>query len=135
MNRIGGRSNTGEGGEEARRFVRDENGDLRRSAMKQVASGRFGVTSNYLVNADEIQIKMAQGAKAGEGGQLPGRKVDEEIARVRHSTPGVGLISPIRVSTSSIRPIIFPSLPDAYVRPRVKSRVHSISIIHPLILN
>src|SRR5213076_3003233 len=75
-------------------FIPDLNGDLRRSAIKQVASGRFGVTSEYLVNADELQIKMAQGAKPGEGGQLPGHKVDEYIARVRHSTPGVGLISP-----------------------------------------
>ena len=94
MNRIGGRSNTGEGGEDADRFERDANGDLRRSAIKQVASGRFGVTSHYLVNADELQIKMAQGAKPGEGGQLPGFKVDEMIARLRYSTPGVGLISP-----------------------------------------
>jgi glutamate synthase (NADPH/NADH) large chain len=94
MNRIGGRSNTGEGGEESDRFQPDPNGDLRRSAIKQVASGRFGVTSEYLVNADDIQIKMAQGAKPGEGGQLPGHKVDKNIARVRHSTPGVGLISP-----------------------------------------
>lgn len=94
MNRIGGRSNSGEGGEEAERFVPDANGDLRRSAIKQVASGRFGVTSHYLVNADEIQIKMAQGAKPGEGGQLPGHKVNDVIAKVRHSTPGVGLISP-----------------------------------------
>ncbi len=94
MNRIGGRSNTGEGGEDARRFVPDENGDLRRSAVKQVASGRFGVTSEYLVNADDLQIKMAQGAKPGEGGQLPGHKVYPWIARTRHSTPGVGLISP-----------------------------------------
>ena len=94
MNRIGGKSNTGEGGEDEARFARDENGDLRRSAIKQVASGRFGVTTNYLVNADELQIKMAQGAKPGEGGQIPGHKVDETIARVRHSIPGVGLISP-----------------------------------------
>jgi glutamate synthase domain-containing protein 2/glutamate synthase domain-containing protein 1/glutamate synthase domain-containing protein 3 len=94
MNRIGGRSNTGEGGEDPRRFVRDANGDLRRSAIKQVASGRFGVTSWYLVNADELQIKMAQGAKPGEGGELPGHKVDETIAKTRHATPGVGLISP-----------------------------------------
>jgi glutamate synthase (ferredoxin) len=94
MNRIGGKSNTGEGGEDRRRFVRDANGDLRRSAIKQVASGRFGVTSEYLVNADELQIKMAQGAKPGEGGQLPGHKVYPWIAEVRHSTPGVGLISP-----------------------------------------
>ncbi|HXD59594.1 MAG TPA: glutamate synthase large subunit [Thermoleophilaceae bacterium] len=94
MNRLGGKSNTGEGGEDPRRFTRDENGDSRRSAIKQVASGRFGVTAHYLVNADELQIKMAQGAKPGEGGQLPGHKVDEYIAGVRHSTPGVGLISP-----------------------------------------
>ncbi len=94
MNRIGGRSNTGEGGEEPDRFVRMKNGDSMRSAIKQVASGRFGVTTEYLVNADDIQIKMAQGAKPGEGGQLPGHKVDKNIAKVRHSTPGVGLISP-----------------------------------------
>ena len=94
MNRMGGRSNTGEGGEDEARFKPDPNGDLRRSAVKQVASARFGVTTNYLVNADELQIKMAQGAKPGEGGQLPGHKVDQEIARVRHSIPGVGLISP-----------------------------------------
>lgn len=94
MNRIGGKSNSGEGGEDPARFTADENGDLRRSAIKQVASGRFGVTSNYLVNADEIQIKMAQGAKPGEGGQLPGRKVYPWVAEVRGSTPGVGLISP-----------------------------------------
>jgi glutamate synthase domain-containing protein 2/glutamate synthase domain-containing protein 1/glutamate synthase domain-containing protein 3 len=94
MNRIGGRSNTGEGGEDEARFERDPNGDWRRSAIKQVASARFGVTTNYLVNADELQIKIAQGAKPGEGGQLPGHKVDEVIARVRHSIPGVQLISP-----------------------------------------
>ena len=94
MNRIGGRSNTGEGGEESDRYKRMANGDSMRSAIKQVASGRFGVTIEYLVNADDIQIKMAQGAKPGEGGQLPGHKVDKNIARVRHSTPGVGLISP-----------------------------------------
>jgi glutamate synthase domain-containing protein 3 len=94
MNRIGGRSNTGEGGEDEARFERDSNGDWRRSAIKQVASARFGVTTNYLVNADELQIKIAQGAKPGEGGQLPGHKVDEVIARVRHSIPGVQLISP-----------------------------------------
>jgi glutamate synthase domain-containing protein 2/glutamate synthase domain-containing protein 1/glutamate synthase domain-containing protein 3 len=94
MNRIGGRSNTGEGGEDPLRFERDVNGDLRRSAIKQVASGRFGVTNEYLVNADELQIKMAQGAKPGEGGQLPGHKVFAEIAKVRYSTPGVELISP-----------------------------------------
>lgn len=94
MNRLGGKSNTGEGGEDSVRYKPDANGDLRRSAIKQVASGRFGVTSEYLVNADELQIKMAQGAKPGEGGQLPGHKVDEYIAKVRHATPGVGLISP-----------------------------------------
>jgi glutamate synthase domain-containing protein 2/glutamate synthase domain-containing protein 1/glutamate synthase domain-containing protein 3 len=94
MNRIGGKSNTGEGGEDSARFIRDPNGDWRRSAIKQVASARFGVTSNYLVNADELQIKMAQGAKPGEGGQLPGHKVDDFIAKIRYSTPGVGLISP-----------------------------------------
>ncbi|MGI8664233.1 MAG: glutamate synthase large subunit [Acidimicrobiales bacterium] len=94
MNRIGGKSNTGEGGEDADRFTADDNGDLRRSSIKQVASGRFGVTSEYLTNADDIQIKMAQGAKPGEGGQLPGSKVYPWIARTRHSTPGVGLISP-----------------------------------------
>ena len=94
MNRIGGKSNTGEGGEDPDRNKADSNGDLRRSAIKQVASGRFGVTSEYLVNADDIQIKMAQGAKPGEGGQLPGNKVYPWIAKVRYSTPGVGLISP-----------------------------------------
>ena len=94
MNRLGGRSNTGEGGEDPKRFVPDANGDLRRSAIKQVASGRFGVTNEYLVNSDEIQIKMAQGAKPGEGGELPGHKVFPEIARIRYSTPGVELISP-----------------------------------------
>ncbi len=94
MNRIGGKSNTGEGGEESDRFLPMANGDSMRSAIKQVASGRFGVTAEYLVNSDMMQIKMAQGAKPGEGGQLPGHKVDSVIARVRHSTPGVGLISP-----------------------------------------
>jgi len=94
MNRIGGKSNTGEGGEEPDRFKALPNGDLMRSAIKQVASGRFGVTAEYLINSDEIQIKIAQGAKPGEGGQLPGHKVDRNIAAVRHSTPGVGLISP-----------------------------------------
>ena len=94
MNRIGGKSNTGEGGEESDRFKPLPNGDSMRSAIKQVASGRFGVTTEYLVNSDMMQIKMAQGAKPGEGGQLPGHKVDATIARVRHSTPGVGLISP-----------------------------------------
>src|SRR4029077_1680849 len=94
MNRIGGKSNTGEGGEDPARYTPDANGDSRRSAIKQVASGRFGVNSAYLVSADEIQIKMAQGAKPGEGGQLPGSKVYPWIAKVRYSTPGVGLISP-----------------------------------------
>jgi glutamate synthase (NADPH) large chain len=94
MNRIGGKSNTGEGGEDPERYVPDPDGTLRRSAIKQVASGRFGVTSEYLVNSDDIQIKMAQGAKPGEGGQLPGHKVYPWIAKTRHSTPGVGLISP-----------------------------------------
>ncbi len=94
MNRIGGKSNCGEGGEDEIRFEKKSNGDWERSAIKQVASGRFGVTSYYLANADELQIKLAQGAKPGEGGQLPGHKVDEWIGRVRHSTPGVGLISP-----------------------------------------
>jgi glutamate synthase domain-containing protein 2/glutamate synthase domain-containing protein 1/glutamate synthase domain-containing protein 3 len=94
MNRLGAKSNTGEGGEDASRYSPDANGDLRRSAIKQVASGRFGVTIHYLVNADQLQIKMAQGAKPGEGGQLPGHKVDGYIAKIRNSTPGVGLISP-----------------------------------------
>ncbi len=94
MNRLGGRSNTGEGGEDPSRFTPDANGDRRRSAIKQVASGRFGVTIHYLVNADELQIKMAQGAKPGEGGQLPGHKVDSYIGSIRHTMPGVGLISP-----------------------------------------
>ena len=88
MNRLGAKSNTGEGGEDPARFMRDANGDLRRSAIKQVASGRFGVTIHYLVNADQLQIKMAQGAKPGEGGQLPGHKVDDYIATIRNSTPG-----------------------------------------------
>src|SRR6202022_4350371 len=94
MNRIGGKSNTGEGGEDPARYVQLSNGDSKNSAIKQVASARFGVTSQYLVNARELQIKMAQGAKPGEGGQLPGGKVYPWIADVRHSTPGVGLISP-----------------------------------------
>ncbi|MBA5249063.1 MAG: glutamate synthase large subunit, partial [Gammaproteobacteria bacterium] len=94
MNRLGGKSNTGEGGEDSKRWTPDANGDSRRSAIKQVASGRFGVTIDYLNNADEIQIKVSQGAKPGEGGELPGAKVDEGIAKIRHSTPGVGLISP-----------------------------------------
>ncbi|CAN5413259.1 hypothetical protein BH10ACT11_BH10ACT11_12550 [soil metagenome] len=94
MNRIGGRSNSGEGGEDARRYIPEPNGDSRRSAIKQVASGRFGVTAHYLANADQIQSKIAQGAKPGEGGQLPGNKVDQYIAQLRFSTPGVELISP-----------------------------------------
>ncbi len=94
MNRLGGKSNTGEGGEDPARFIPDANGDDRRSKIKQIASGRFGVTTHYLVNADQLQIKMAQGAKPGEGGQLPGHKVDAYIAKIRHSTEGVGLISP-----------------------------------------
>jgi glutamate synthase (NADPH/NADH) large chain len=94
MNRLEGKSNTGEGGEDSSRWERDTNGDSRRSAIKQVASGRFGVTIEYLNNSDEIQIKISQGAKPGEGGELPGKKVDEKIAKIRHSTPGVGLISP-----------------------------------------
>ena len=94
MNRIGGKSNTGEGGEDPERFIPLQNGDSKRSAIKQVASGRFGVTVHYLANADELQIKIVQGAKPGEGGELPGRKVDDYIASIRHSTPGVGLISP-----------------------------------------
>ncbi len=94
MNRLGGKSNTGEGGEDPVRYTPDPNGDSRRSAIKQVASGRFGVNINYLVNADELQIKMAQGAKPGEGGQLPGHKVDRYIGSIRFTTPGVGLISP-----------------------------------------
>jgi glutamate synthase domain-containing protein 2/glutamate synthase domain-containing protein 1/glutamate synthase domain-containing protein 3 len=94
MNRLGGMSNTGEGGEDPSRYIAESNGDLRRSAIKQVASGRFGVTIHYLVNSDQLQIKMAQGAKPGEGGQLPGHKVDDYIAWLRYSTPGVGLISP-----------------------------------------
>src|SRR5205807_8937438 len=94
MNRIGGKSNTGEGGEDPARYQLEPNGDSRNSAIKQVASARFGVTSEYLVNAKELQIKMAQGAKPGEGGQLPGAKVYPWIAKVRYSTPGVGLSSP-----------------------------------------
>src|SRR5207253_9267018 len=118
MNRLGGRSNTGEGGEDADRFVRDANGDLRRSAVKQVASGRFGVTSEYLVNADDLQIKMAQGAKPGEGGQLPGHKVYPWIARTRHSTPGVGLISP-------------PPHHDIYSIEDIKQLIHDLKNSNP----
>ncbi len=118
MNRIGGRSNTGEGGEQSDRYVRLPNGDSMRSAIKQVASGRFGVTAEYLVNADDIQIKMAQGAKPGEGGQLPGDKVDEAIAAVRHSTPGVGLISP-------------PPHHDIYSIEDLKQLIHDLKNVNP----
>ena len=118
MNRVGAKSNSGEGGEEPRRFVKDPNGDSRRSAIKQVASGRFGVTTEYLVNAVELQIKMAQGAKPGEGGQLPGHKVDERIARVRHSTPGVSLISP-------------PPHHDIYSIEDLKQLIFDLQSVHP----
>lgn len=118
MNRLGAKSNTGEGGENPSRFVPDENGDLRRSAIKQVASGRFGVTSHYLVNADDIQIKMAQGAKPGEGGQLPGKKVWPWIADTRYSTPGVGLISP-------------PPHHDIYSIEDIKQLIHDLKNANP----
>ena len=118
MNRLGGKSNTGEGGEDADRFVPDANGDLRRSAIKQVASGRFGVTSEYLVNADDLQIKMAQGAKPGEGGQLPGAKVYPWIAKTRYSTPGVGLISP-------------PPHHDIYSIEDIKQLIHDLKNSNP----
>jgi glutamate synthase (NADPH) large chain len=118
MNRLGGKSNTGEGGEDADRYPRDPNGDWRRSAIKQVASGRFGVTSEYLVNADDLQIKMAQGAKPGEGGQLPGHKVYPWIARTRHSTPGVGLISP-------------PPHHDIYSIEDIKQLIHDLKNSNP----
>ena len=118
MNRLGGKSNTGEGGEDADRYVPDENGDLRRSAIHQVASGRFGVTSEYLVNADDLQIKMAQGAKPGEGGQLPGGKVYPWIARTRYSTPGVGLISP-------------PPHHDIYSIEDIKQLIHDLKNSNP----
>ncbi len=130
MNRLGGRSNTGEGGEDPDRFTPDPNGDLRRSAIKQVASGRFGVTSWYLVNADELQIKMAQGAKPGEGGELPGHKVNETIAKVRHSTPGVGLISPPPhhdiYSIEDLAQLIY-DLKNANRRARVSVKLVSVS--------
>jgi glutamate synthase (NADPH) large chain len=119
MNRIGGKSNTGEGGEDSDRFTVDANGDWRRSAIKQVASGRFGVTSEYLVNADDLQIKMAQGAKPGEGGQLPGAKVYPWIARTRHSTPGVGLISP-------------PPHHDIYSIEDLKQLIHDLKNANPV---
>jgi glutamate synthase (NADPH/NADH) large chain len=118
MNRIGAKSNTGEGGEDPDRYVRDDNGDLRRSAVHQVASGRFGVTSEYLVNADDLQIKMAQGAKPGEGGQLPGHKVYPWIARTRYSTPGVGLISP-------------PPHHDIYSIEDIKQLIHDLKNSNP----
>ncbi len=130
MNRLGGKSNTGEGGEDDDRFTPDENGDLRRSAIKQVASGRFGVTSWYLVNSDEMQIKVAQGAKPGEGGELPGHKVNETIARVRHSTPGVGLISPPPhhdiYSIEDLAQLIF-DLKNANRRARVSVKLVSVA--------
>jgi glutamate synthase (NADPH) large chain len=118
MNRLGGKSNTGEGGEDPDRFTPDENGDLRRSAIKQVASGRFGVTSEYLVNADDLQIKISQGAKPGEGGQLPGTKVYPWIANTRHSTPGVGLISP-------------PPHHDIYSIEDIKQLIHDLKNANP----
>ncbi|HEY8120954.1 MAG TPA: glutamate synthase large subunit, partial [Myxococcota bacterium] len=130
MNRLGGKSNTGEGGEDPDRFAPDANGDSRRSAIKQVASGRFGVTSWYLVNADELQIKMAQGAKPGEGGELPGHKVNETIAKVRHSTPGVGLISPPPhhdiYSIEDLAQLIY-DLKNANRRARVSVKLVSVS--------
>jgi glutamate synthase domain-containing protein 2/glutamate synthase domain-containing protein 1/glutamate synthase domain-containing protein 3 len=130
MNRLGGRSNTGEGGEDPARYKPEPNGDSRRSAIKQVASGRFGVTSWYLVNADELQIKIAQGAKPGEGGELPGHKVDETIARTRHSTPGVGLISPPPhhdiYSIEDLAQLIY-DLKNANRRARVSVKLVSVS--------
>ena len=130
MNRLGGKSNTGEGGEDPARFRPDPNGDRRRSAIKQVASGRFGVTIHYLVNADELQIKMAQGAKPGEGGQLPGHKVDAYIGSIRHTTPGVGLISPPPhhdiYSIEDLKQLIYDlrcSNPDAQVSVKLVSEV------------
>ena len=119
LNRIGGKSNTGEGGEDPRRYRPDPTGDSRRSAIKQVASGRFGVTAEYLVNADQIQIKMAQGAKPGEGGQLPGHKVDEYIGKLRYSTPGVGLISP-------------PPHHDIYSIEDLAQLIHDLKNVNPL---
>ena len=116
MNRIGGRSNTGEGGEDPARYVPDENGDSRRSAIKQVASGRFGVNAHYLANADELQIKMAQGAKPGEGGQLPGHKVDGYIARVRLTTPGVGP----DLAAAAPRHLLHRGLEAAHLRPPLR---------------
>ena len=118
MNRLGGRSNTGEGGEDSDRYTRDANGDSRRSAVKQVASGRFGVTSEYLVNSSDLQIKISQGAKPGEGGQLPGAKVYPWIAKTRHSTPGVGLISP-------------PPHHDIYSIEDIKQLIHDLKNANP----
>jgi glutamate synthase (NADPH) large chain len=118
MNRLGGKSNTGEGGEDPDRYIPDTNGDLRRSAIKQVASGRFGVTSEYLVNADDLQIKISQGAKPGEGGQLPGTKVYPWIAKTRYSTPGVGLISP-------------PPHHDIYSIEDIKQLIHDLKNANP----
>src|SRR4029079_6482312 len=118
MNRMGGKSNTGEGGEDPARYRRDANGDWRRSAVHQVASGRFGVTSEYLVNCDDLQIKMAQGAKPGEGGQLPGHKVYPWIAKTRFSTPGVGLISP-------------PPHHDIYSIEDIKQLIHDLKNSNP----
>jgi glutamate synthase (ferredoxin) len=130
MNRLGGKSNTGEGGEDPARYVPDANGDSRKSAIKQVASARFGVTSEYLVSADELQIKMAQGAKPGEGGQLPGQKVYPWIAKVRHSTPGVGLISPPPhhdiYSIEDLAQLIF-DLKNSNPRARISVKLVSIS--------
>src|SRR5690606_37586526 len=118
MNRLGGKSNTGEGGEDPERFVIDASGDSRRSAIKQVASGRFGVASEYLVNADDLQIKISQGAKPGEGGQLPGQKVWPWIAKTRYSTPGVGLISP-------------PPHHDIYSIEDIKQLIHDLKNANP----
>src|SRR5436853_1808582 len=118
MNRLGGKSNTGEGGEDPERFKPLPNGDSKRSAIKQVASGRFGVTIWYLANADELQIKISQGAKPGEGGELPGRKVDANIARIRYSTPGVGLISP-------------PPHHDLYSIEELKQLIHDLKNSNP----
>jgi len=130
MNRLGGKSNTGEGGEDADRFTAEASGELRRSAIKQVASGRFGVTSWYLVNSDEIQIKIAQGAKPGEGGELPGHKVSDEIAKTRHSTVGVGLISPPPhhdiYSIEDLAQLIY-DLKNANRRARVSVKLVSVS--------
>ena len=130
MNRLGGKSNTGEGGEDPDRYIPEPNGDSRRSAIKQVASGRFGVTSWYLVNADELQIKIAQGAKPGEGGELPGHKVSDSIAKVRHSTPGVGLISPPPhhdiYSIEDLAQLIY-DLKNANRRARVSVKLVSVS--------